>query len=402
MLQPWKTELMKIPEKNLFSLSAILLIFFGFLFSSCILCQAESAENRASYAEYAKLIAGIHSPNSVLAPFESRPAWAEFAYSFDRDWEKYGKIQMAPMRKWAERELSKPISSGLTVFYPFSGPDFISPYTLFPNAGTYVLVALEPIGNIPDFQAMNCKDFDSFFADMRKSLHDLLSDNYFISAHMQMGMESKELDGVLPLLLFFMARANIRILAVEYWFMEPDGTIQKVPASDGGASGPGEAIPGVRISFESAALPGKPQTLYYFQVNLYNRYFRRNSHFMPFLQNFGPFITFMKSVPYVMFNERASVARRFVLHQSRYILQEDSGIPSSYLDPSLWDLQLYGVYNEPISIFRQYYQKDLARMYKIGGDIRPLPFGIGFHFLVDTANLMLATRKYKDEGGRMK
>ncbi len=54
---------------------------------------------QASYAQNAALIAGIRSPQSILASFESRPVWTEFAKSFDHDWEKYDKMQLAPMRR---------------------------------------------------------------------------------------------------------------------------------------------------------------------------------------------------------------------------------------------------------------------------------------------------------------
>jgi hypothetical protein len=56
-------------------------------------------------------------------------------------------------------------------------------------------------------------------------------------------------------------------------------------------------------------------------------------------------------------------------------------------------LQFYGTYSEPKSIFKDYYQADLAKIYETGRDIKPLPFGIGYHFQVDTANLLFATRK---------
>ncbi len=397
---------MRIPKRNFISRSLILLIFSGFLFSSYTLSLAGSetggntppgkdlASRRASYAQCAALIAGIRTPQSILAPFESSPVWTEFARSFDHDWEKYDRMQLAPMREWASRELAKSISSGSTVFYPFSGPDFSTPYTLFPGAGTYILIALEPIGEVPDFQAMSQKDFESFFAEMRKSLHDSLNFDYFISSHMHISMESKELNGVLPYLLFFMAREKTRILDVEYWFMEPDGTIQKVPGFENGEPGPAGAIPGVRILFESAGSPGnKPQTLYYFRLNLHDRTFLRNGYFINFLQNFGPLVTFMKSAAYMMFDRQTSAARQFVLDQSRYVLQEDSGIPFSYFDPSVWAFQFYGTYSKPISIFKNDYQADLARIYKTCGDIKPLPFGIGYRFQVDTANLLFATRK---------
>ena len=397
---------MRIPKRNFFSQSLILLIFSGFLFSSYGLSRsgAETGENtppgrelpgrRASYEQHAALIGGISDPQSILAPFESRPVWTEFARSFDHNWEKYDKMHLAPMREWASSEVAKSMSSGFTVFYPFSGPDFTNPYTLFPSAGTYILMALEPIGEIPDFQAMSRNDFDSFFAEIRKSFHDLLSIDYFVSSHMHTGMESKELNGVLPFLLFFMARGKTHILDVEYWFMEPDGTIQEFAGFESGRLAPTGAIPGVRILFESAGSPGnKPQTLYYFRLNLYDPTFRRNRHFITFLQNFGPLTTFMKSAAYVMFDPEASIARQFVLDQSHCILQEDSGIPFRCFDPSTWALQFYGTYSKPLSTFKHEYQADLARIYKTGRDIKPLPFGLGYRFQVDTANLLFATRK---------
>jgi hypothetical protein len=397
---------MRIPKRSFFLQSLTLLILSGFVLSSYTLCWPgsetgantppgeELPSHKASYAQTAALIAGIRTPQSVLAPFESRPVWTEFAKSFDHNWEKYDKIQLAPMRVWAARELAKSMSSGFTVFYPFSGPDFSSPYTLFPGAETYILMALEPVGGVPDFQAMSQKGFDSFFTDIGKSLHDLLNIDYFITSHMHTGMESKELNGVLPFLLFFMAREKTRILNIEYWFMEPDGTIGKAPGFESGKPGETGAIPGVRILFESAGSKGnKPQTLYYFRLNLYNHTFRRNSHFINFLQSFGPLTTFMKSAAYVMFEPQASIVRRFVLDQSRYVLQEDSGIPFRYFDPSVWAFQFYGTYSEPKSIFEVDYQADLAKIYATGRDIKPLPFGIGYHFQVDTANLLFATRK---------
>ena len=397
---------MTVPKRNFFSQCLILLVFSGFLFSSYALSRPESEiggntppasdlpGSRASYAQCAALIAGIPTAQSVLAPFESRPAWTEFAKSMDHNWEKYQKMHLAPVKEWAARELPKSMSSGFTVFYPFSGPDFVNPYALFPGAGTYILMALEPVGGIPDFQAMSRKDFDSFFADVGKSLHDLLNIDYFISSHMLTGMDSTELNGVLPFLLFFMAREKTRILDVRYWCMEPDGTIRTAPGFENGKLGAAGAIPGVRILFESAGSPGdKPRTLYYFRVNLYNPYFRRNSHFRAFLEDFGPLVTFMKSAAYVMFEPQASIFRKFVLNRSRYILQEDSGIPLRYFDPSVWAFQFYGTYSRPISSFKEDYQADLAGRYRTGRDIKPLPFGMGYHFLVDTSNLMLAARK---------
>ena len=396
---------MRIQKRRFFS-SLMLLMFSSLFISSYAFSQpgsdaggntqpgCEPQRPRAGYAEYAALIAGIRAPRSPLAPFESRPVWTEFEKYFDRNWARYDRIQLTPMRRWASRELSKAVSSGLTVFYPFSGPDFMSAYTLFPNADTYILMALEPVGKVPDFQAMSPEDFDSFFVNVRKLLHEIIDIDYFISSHMHTGMEGKYLDGVLPFLLFSMAREKTRILDVKHWFMGTDGTIREASALDNCDPGPKGAIPGIRILFEGPGSTGnKPRTLYYFRLNLYNSSFRRNRHFINFLENFGPFITLMKSAAYVMSKPQASAARQFVLDHSRHVLQEDSGIPLKYFNSSVWTLQFHGAYSGPISSFPEAYQADLARIYETGSGIKPLPFGIGYHFLVDTANLLHAARK---------
>ncbi len=167
---------MRNPKTNYLAQSLALFIFISLLSSSYAFdlsrSGSETAVNttpakelkgsRTSYEDYAAFIAGIRAPQSVLAPFEKDRAWIEFAKSCDRNWDKYDRKQLAAMREWAAKELVKPMSSGLTILYPLSGPDFINPYTFFPNAGTYVLMALEPTGEVPDFKTMSEKDIDAF------------------------------------------------------------------------------------------------------------------------------------------------------------------------------------------------------------------------------------------------
>jgi len=99
----------------------------------------------------------------------------------------------------------------------------------------------------------------------------------------------------------------------------------------------------------------------------------------------------MKSAAYVMFEHRP-YARQFVLDQSRYVLQEDSGIPLRYFDPSVWALQFYGAYSKPYRFSNMTTRRTLPGYTKSAGT-STLPFGIGYHFQVDTANLLFAIRK---------
>ena len=360
------------------------------------------------YNHYARFIAGMAVPQSALASLQSQPAWAEYSRFFDRSWRNLNKRLLIPERSWSERELGAAASSNSTVFYPFSGPDFANVYAFFPRARTYVLVAMEPLGEIPKFAAMNDGEFKSYFQSMKNSLHDLLNINYFMTSHMDAQLEGTEIKGVLPVLLFMLARNNAQVLDVRYWTMGLDGRVRDFPALGttarefpalGATDVDLNNIQGIRIAFDVAGTEeNHPQTLYYFRLNLYNQAFDRNRHFLSLLRRMAPFTTFMKSASYVTFDTQVSTARQFMLDQSRYIVQEDSGIPLKYFEPSLWSLQFYGRYVRPISAFSQQYQEALASIYKADKKIKPLPFGFGYFYNPGEANLMFAERRSKDRG----
>ncbi|MEN6439949.1 MAG: hypothetical protein ABFD97_15340 [Syntrophobacter sp.] len=368
----------------------------------------KSPEYGGIYNQYARFIAGMAVPEGALASLQNRPAWVEYSRFFDQSWRNLDKRLLISERQWAEKELGAVASSDRTVFYPFSGPDFANINAFFPRARTYVLVALEPLGEIPGFAAMSDGQFKSYFQSMKNSLRDLLNINYFISAHMDAEIQETEIKGVLPVLLFMLARSNAKVLDVRYWTMGLDGMVREFPAlgttaREFPALGTTDLdmnhIHGIRIVFDAAGSREKhPQTLYYIRLNLYNEAFDRNRYFHSFLKGLAPFTTFMKSASYVMYDSKVSAARQFMLDQSRYIVQEDSGIPLKYFEPSLWSLRFHGNYSKPISAFSQNYQEDLASIYKVEKatkKIKPLPFGFGYYFNPSEANLMFAEKKYR-------
>jgi hypothetical protein len=343
-------------------------------------------EHLPAYNDYALFTAGLNNPGSTLAAFENQTAWARHAKFFDQNWERFTRGRLAPMREWAAQELKS--AQTATVFYPFSGPDFVNVFALFPRAQTYLLIALEPVGEIPDFSAGQNQNF---FASLQRSLYDLLQLDFFKTNQMKSSIGKSELKGTLPVLMFFLAREQARVLDVQYWVMKPDGSINESPAL--GPRDRPAGIPGVRIVFTS---PGSTenQTLYYFQFNLANVSVDRNQQFVDFLKSFGPIATFTKAASYLMFKPHFSAIRQFILDQSLYVLQGDSGIPLRYFDPAGWDFRFYGTYTCPIALFSNCYQADMANIYR-KGDIQPLPFGIDYRHRARTSNLMFASKKGK-------
>lgn len=352
---------------------------------------------RHPYHDYALFIAGISNEKGSLADLESSPAWRQFSKSFNASWKGLEVRQLTPMRQWAARELSAVQAARYTVFYPFSGADFANMYSVFPDAGTYIMVSLERVGRIPDFAAMSKPDIEAFFAGLQHANKDYLDLDYFITNNLEVALQGKGMQGVLPLLLLFMAREKVRVINVQHWFMNPNTSIEEMPAL-GPVPSEKRSIPGVRIDFQREGRKGT-QTLYYFCFNLARGSFDPDDKFVSFLESFGPLVTFEKASQYMMFDPDFATIRQFILDQSMHILQTDSGIPIKYFRPSLWDLKLFGTYQKPVQAFSYRYQKDLDELYQKTKNRPPISFGVGYHHLPGTANLLLATRKEPPPSG---
>ena len=146
-----------------------------------------------AYHDYALFIAGLSNPESTLAAYQDQPAWVRHARFFDHNWERFTRGRLAPMRQWAAQELGS--ATAATVFYPFSGPDFVNVFALFPRAKTYLLVALEPVGRMPDFAAGNEQNF---FPSLQRSLYDLLQLDFFKTNQMKSSIGKSETQGHAP------------------------------------------------------------------------------------------------------------------------------------------------------------------------------------------------------------
>ena len=81
------------------------------------------------------------------------------------------------MRAWATQELGPSQKVEGTVLYPFSGPDVVNMFAFFPQAKTYLLIALEPLGTLPVFKpGAN----EPFFSGLEQSLERNVVFQFFL------------------------------------------------------------------------------------------------------------------------------------------------------------------------------------------------------------------------------
>ena len=347
---------------------------------------ANSAEV-ASADDMARFLAGMPpSAGSPLAPLTLDRGWQQHAKSMDKAFAEIETRQVSRIRAWGDANL---VSPQPTVFYMFSGPDFLYANAFFPRASTYVLSGLEPSGPIPDLMTMHRQSIPGTLASLRNSMQTLLSVSFFITVNMRHDLEASALRGTLPVLYIFLARSGKQIRDVSFVNIDGHGEV----IADSGPKAK-SAARGVKIVFADA--DGRLQTLYYFSTDLANAGVKK-SGFLAFCEKLGAGDSFLKSASYLMHKSQFSQIRDFLLSKSATIVQDDSGIPLKFFDVKKWELNPFGNYLGPVDVFEGVYQANMKQLFRKGHS-KPIDFGVGYRWRPGESNLLLAVKTAAPQG----
>jgi len=332
----------------------------------------------------ALFLAGMQpSANSPLTPLTKDPSWERHARFFDSAFGQLEQRQVSKIRAWSAANLAAPRS---TMFYMFSGPDFLYADAFYSKATTYVLSALEPPGSVPDLTKLPRGGVGAALYNVERSMGSVLSFSFFITKQMKVDLRAGQLEGTLPILYVFLARSGKTIREVSSVALDQSG------APHLGNENPGpNAARGVRILF--AGSDGVEKTLYYFSTDLSNSGVR-SSGFLKFCAGLAPGNSLIKSASYLLHAGNFSTVRDFILANSAAIIQDDSGIPLAYYSPKKWKFFPFGRYAGPISEFPGKYQEEYAELFRRS---QPMNFGIGYRWRSYESNLLLSVRLAADE-----
>jgi hypothetical protein len=336
------------------------------------------AADAASQNDVAHYFAGMQvSAVSPIAKFTRDAAWQQHAQFFDSAWKELEQHQLSKVRAWSEANLK---DRQPTLFYMFSGPDFLYADSFFPNATTYIMAGLEPTGPIPEVTDRTRNGL----ANLRASLNTILNLSFFITKHMQGQLTESQITGTIPVLYVFLARAGKSIREVSLISVDKEGNIQ--PRQEGRST---QTAPGVKIVFSSN--DGTPQSLYYFRTDLSDSGVN-SSGFLKFAEKFAPGEALVKSASYLMHGDSFSKVRQFILEHSRTIVEDDSGIPLRSFKPEEWQLYPFGTYVGPIEVFPGMGQPKLRELFQKNHPAS-LEFGVGYRHRGLGSNLLLAVKK---------
>jgi hypothetical protein len=348
---------------------------------SALVACARLFAGDATAAATARFLAGLPLRDTPLESYVNFPGWTNHAIDLDRAWQQLEQRQLARIRSWAPEALGPAYQDTGPMYYMFSGPDFLYANAFFPNASTYILCGVEPVGPVPEIEKIPHPALASSLANLRKSLDAVLSFSFFITKNMKIDLKQTQLSGTLPILYVFLARAGCTIDSVESVALDREGHF--VPEGKG-------TTPGVRIMFTGPA--GRQQTLYYFTTDLANWAIKVNPNFMKFCEQQGTGVSLLKAASYLMHSDNFSQVRDYLLTHSKVILQEDSGIPYRYFARNKWDIRFHGHYIGPINRFLKHGQLDLAKDANASHPA-PLPFSFGYQWKPSQSALIVATPK---------
>ena len=351
---------------------------------------ADPAAQGREAMDVARFTAGLSGlPGSAFVALESNPAWVAHRSALDAAFQKAETDRLAGMREFQKNELNAAALKAPVVFYPFGGPDALTATLYFPHNATYVLVGLEPAGTLPSFQEVSKKELAGYLGALRETVANEVGHSFFVTRDMDRQFRGQVTDGLLMPVVQLLARMNNTITSLRYVRIDEAGKVVE-RAKDYRAPG--------RIGnkgFELQYRQGQDQsvhTLYYFSLNLDDEHLREDKQFSTYVASLKGAVTLLKATSYMTHQPTFSMVRQLILDNSRWVLQDDTGIPYHlFASAAGWKVQLYGEYTEPYEPFQFMAQKDLRKAYETSHP-KTLPMPIGYGYRKVPSNLLFAER----------
>ena len=335
---------------------------------------------------FAKLISGNIEkiPSNVDQSY-----YDSFSKQLNQKLVEIEKSRLSPLTNWNETALKRNAKSDTTsVFYPFSGGDFLHVNSLYPNANHYVMMAQESVGSIPDLSKMDKVQTKEYIKAADFILRDIYAKSYFITMNMIKDTKSSPVNGMLPVLLWSVSKTGHTVTSVEELTVDESGKKSYSPFKVGVNS-----AKAVRITFGNPE-KGILKTLTYYSCDISNSGIEKDKALAATLKAIPPSNCFVKSASYLMHYETFTTIRNTVLDKAIYLVQDDTGIPYKYFNKTKFKMELYGNYVKPVSDFSaNLYQKDMVEAYKTKEYVGVLPFSLGYHWQTKDQNQMIAIKK---------
>lgn len=332
----------------------------------------------SSLNEYANFLGGQNC--KLLEDIQKKDFYKIYQRTATTNWNFFYTNLLSVITSWTVSNKLTSKDDTLTVFYPFSGPDFPFVHSFYPYSNTYIFVGLENLGQIPEIDKLTDYEIDRYINALAGSMTDYFLNGYFSTLNLKNSFRSQDMNGIVHPMLFFINKMNYQIVSFKYFYIDKYGKIQYIeniePLS--------KNIRGFEFWIENN---NQKKRLIYIQFDLSDQNFSNYPEFYTFISNFGQKNVFIKSASYLLQNEKFSLFRSLIIRQFNKIVQDDSGLSYKLLKDNNFEIVLFGNYKQTLNIFNKYYQKDLKEAYN---SVKPkqLPFRFGYNIPFDQTTII--------------
>lgn len=333
----------------------------------------------------ARLLAGLDEPARV------RLASPGYGRRLGRAFARFEAKVAAPMQAWAAEAL--PQAPGETVFYPFAGADFPTAHRLYPQAGRYVLVAMQRGGPPPALERLSRDKLGALLAGYEELLTGFLGRGFFVTKEMNDGTGGDaELRGITGLLMVFAAREGFDVLAVEPIDLAADGSVVAHPGEPARAA----TWDSVRLRLARRS-DGAPVTLEYHRVGLSNLSVKPGAPAHAFVAGLADGRVILKAASHLPQDPAFSGITDLLLARAPTIVQDETGVAYDALT-GRFRVALHGRFSQANLLFDEDGQSTLIAAYRAAKGVPRLPFHVGYRkgtsacMLVATRDATLAAR----------
>jgi hypothetical protein len=384
--------------KNLQCVSRVqwLLLAVVLVFSTGVHAQAPApaakpvvaADARATAT--AQIMAGIQpaAGDPVIDKLLATESWAQHKAAMQAQW-KPVRARLDAIEKWRDKEVKLNNVGTRTLLYPFSGPDFLNAWALYPNHARYMFFSLENPGVLPNLDKMGVKEFDAMLRDVRNAFNEIFQRNYFITSYMGKQLTTPHIRGTVPIMTTMMALYGLKVAKIES--VDPFPELTKA-YEEPKAKRPGKILRGAKITFVDAG--GAPHELSYFSLDATDKALVYYPDFLDWVGRNRPASALVKSASYLLHDNQFSKTRDMILASADILVQDDTGVPYRYIKQANWNVKLFGKYHKPIKPMEWGFQADLQKVFA-DPEVAArgaLPFPFGYHWKGAESGLILATR----------
>jgi hypothetical protein len=190
--------------------------------------------------------------------------------------------------------------------------------------------------------------------------------------------------GLADVIIFYLKRINCKIESARMglWDIQKGEIIENIKGDSS------------NVFIVDFLLPNnKKSHVYYFSKDLSDGNLKNDTKFLDWVsRKSANLYTFNKAASYLMHLNNFSVIRNYIIANSKFHVQDDTGIPYKYFVETDKTVGLYGEYNRLINLFHFNFQKDLKIAYD-SLNAKKLSFSLGYNSAHGESNLQTFRNK---------